>query len=130
MKKLIVAIFAMFMFVGCGSDPESVAKKWIEAAYNGDTKTVVAELYLTENEMKDESLKPQIEGKMGMVVGEAVSKAKKHGGFKKVEVLSKEVNEDSATIKMKSIFKDGTEESEGNMKLRKNHKGDWKITLN
>ena len=56
MKKLIVAIFAMLMFVGCGSDPESVAKKWIEAAYNGDTKTVVAELYLTENEMKDERL--------------------------------------------------------------------------
>ena len=128
MKKIILAIFAMFVFIGCGSSPEDVAKKWIEAAYNGDTKTVVAELYLTEAEMKDESLKPQIEGKMGMVVGEAVAKAKQHGGFKKVEIVSKEINGDYASLKLKDIFKDGTELPDA-IKLRKNHKGDWKISL-
>ena len=129
MKKLILAVFAIFLFLGCGSNSaESVAKSFIEAAYKGDTKTAVSLIYLSEKEMKDESVKPALEGKMGMMVSEAMKKAKNHGGLQKIEITDKTIGEDVGEVIMSVVFKDGTTQRE-HAKLKKDHIGNWKIKL-
>ena len=129
MKKLLLAIVAMLFLIGCGGNgAENVAKSFIEAAYKGDTKTAVSLIYLSEKEMKDESVKPALEGKMGMMVSEAMKKAKNHGGLQKIEITDKTIGEDIAEISMSVVFKDGSTQSE-HAKLKKDHKGKWKIKL-
>ncbi|MBR6952868.1 MAG: DUF4878 domain-containing protein [Campylobacter sp.] len=129
MKKLFLAIVAMLFLIGCGGGGvENVAKSFIEAAYKGDTKTAVSLIYLSEKEMKDESVKPALEGKMGMMVSEAMKRAKNHGGLQKIEIVDKTIGEDIAEISMSVVFKDGSTQSE-HAKLKKDHKGKWKIKL-
>lgn len=129
MKKLFLAIVAMLFLIGCGDGgAENVAKSFIEAAYKGDTKTAVSLIYLSEKEMKDESVKPALEGKMGMMVSEAMKRAKNHGGLQKIEIVDKTIGEDIAEISMSVVFKDGSTQSE-HAKLKKDHKGKWKIKL-
>ena len=129
MKKLFLAIVAMLFLIGCGGGgAENVAKGFIEAAYKGDTKTAVSLIYLSEKEMKDESVKPALEGKMGMMVSEAMKRAKNHGGLQKIEIVDKTIGEDIAEISMSVVFKDGSTQSE-HAKLKKDHKGKWKIKL-
>ena len=129
MKKLLLAVFAAFLFFGCGgSGAEKAAKSFIEAAYKGDTKTAVSLVYLSEKEMKDESVKPALEGKMGMMVSEAMKKAKNHGGLQKIEITDKNIGEDVGEVTMSVVFKDGTTQRE-HANLKKDHKGKWKVKL-
>ena len=41
MKKFLLALIAIFVLAGCGSDPKGVAEDFIRALYEGDSKTLV-----------------------------------------------------------------------------------------
>ncbi|MDA3048231.1 DUF4878 domain-containing protein [Campylobacter sp. VBCF_05 NA6] len=129
MKRLILAFFAMFFLIGCGGGAEDTAKACVEAIYKGDTQKVVSLIYLSEAEMKDESIKPMLEGKLGMGIAGAMDRAKKHGGVKSIKIVDKNVGADVAKVDIEVAFKDGTTKMEPTS-LRKNHKGQWRILLN
>ncbi|WP_298060976.1 membrane lipoprotein lipid attachment site-containing protein [uncultured Campylobacter sp.] len=41
MKKFLLALIAIFVLAGCGSDSKGVAEDFIRALYEGDSKTLV-----------------------------------------------------------------------------------------
>ena len=41
MKKFLLALIAIFVLAGCGSDPKGVAEDFIRALYEGDSKTLM-----------------------------------------------------------------------------------------
>ncbi|MDA3055020.1 MULTISPECIES: DUF4878 domain-containing protein [unclassified Campylobacter] len=129
MKKLILAFLAMFFLIGCGGGSvENTVKGFLEAGYAGDTKTAASLIYLSKEDMQDESVKPALEGKVGMLVGEAMQVAKKHNGLKSIEIVDKNLGEDVGTVKVRIVFKDG-KTIDDMMKVRKNHKGEWKVDI-
>lgn len=129
MKKFILTLFSAFLLIGCGgNNAESVAKNFVESVYKGDTANVVNLIYLTKQESEDESIKPAVEGKIGMMVSEAMKKAKKRGGFQNIEITDKNIGEDIGEVVMSTSFKDGSTQTE-RIKVRKDFKGKWKVVI-
>ena len=129
MKKLFLAIVAMLFLIGCGGGGvDDTVKGFLEAGYAGDVKKAANLVYLSKEDMENESVKPTLEGKVGMLVGEAMQVAKKHNGLKSIEIVDKNLGEDVGTVKVRIVFKDG-KTIDDMMKVRKNHKGEWKVDI-
>lgn len=124
MKKLIClsAVFAMMMLMvacsGSVSTPSSAFENYSSGIVKGDYDKFVEGVYLSnvEPDKADayrENLKEMLESK-----GKA--SFDKRGGLKEIVVLSEEISEDgnSAVVKFKQVFGDGSEE-ENNQKMVK-----------
>lgn len=110
MKKLLIILFAIFTFIGCGKDnPESVAKDFMTNLYEGNADKVVSMLYIDEKTEKTNGAKDIVKGKISMLVGEAKSQASKKGGVESIEVQKAEVidgNTSYLLVPMNITFKD------------------------
>ena len=124
MKKLL-SIFAIltaaFLLFSCDKSkgPEDVAKKAITALQKGDYDAYAATFDLSESDQK--MLAGLVDEKMKEVID-------KKGGIKDYKILETNVDGETAKVKCKLIYKDGTEEDQ-NMDF-KLVDGQWKQTLN
>ena len=54
MKKFLLALIAIFVLAGCGSDPKGVAEDFIRALYEGDSKTLVDAIDIPDKDRSDD----------------------------------------------------------------------------
>lgn len=117
MKKIsfILAVLAMtFVFAACGggnSTPKATAETYCESMKSGDFDAIIDMMDysgLPEDKVKEtkEFTKMMAEEKIG-------KKLEKTGGIDKWEIGEEKISEDgkSATVKIKFIYKDGSDEN-------------------
>lgn len=100
-----LAVFVA-LFAACGSSsPKDVAMGFVEEVYkHGDSKDALKYIDLP----KDESKRAQAENKMHMAVAFLQGIAEEAGGVKDIEFVSEDVKENTAVVKVKLIFGNGT----------------------
>lgn len=111
MKKLFFILFCVFFVVGCGSDsPDNVAKDFIEYLNKGDIEKA---LKCTEFiELKGDEGKANAKDKLSDMSKSFLNHSNKQDGFKNVEVISSNIDNDTAQVRLQINFKNGTSESE------------------
>ena len=125
MKRIIaIALIAAasFFTLACksGSDgPEALAKKAISAIEKGDYAAYAATFNVDENTQKMLA---------GLMEEKASKEIEKKGGIKGCDILDTQIDGEKATVKVKVLYKDGSDE-EQTMKLIKVEDG-WKQELN
>ncbi|MSN96827.1 DUF4878 domain-containing protein [Campylobacter sp. FMV-PI01] len=133
MKKILVAIMAMFLFIGCGSpekEAEKVAIKFTEYFFESNTEEVFKLIYLSEQDLAIEGIEELVKGKLLSIMGTQKEKIKKMGGVKSITALSSKISEDknTAIVELEIIFKN-KEVKLDKIKLKKDHKDNWKVKL-
>jgi|GEM_PF-628228 len=113
MKKFLLALIAIFVLAGCGSDPKGVAEDFIRALYEGDSKTLVDVVYIPDKERSREGATEMINGKLMQMAGAGREEASKRGGLKSVSGELQTISEESATVEVSASFKNGTSRTEG-----------------
>ncbi|MDY3846838.1 MAG: DUF4878 domain-containing protein [Prevotella sp.] len=139
MKKLFLSMsvaVATLVLWSCGASntPSGVAEKAIECLQNEDYEGYVDLIHFKGEDDKDYDEAKMKEGKeqfAALLKEKGKKTMDKKGGIKSYEVVSEEISEDgnSAKVTMKTVYGDGTEDS-NKMKLVKNSKGEWKISMN
>ena len=127
MKRFLLALIAIFVLAGCGSDPKSVAEDFVRALYEGDFKTLVAVIDIPDKDRSDDGAMQMINGKLMQMAGAGKEEASKRGGLKSVSGELQTNSEESAMVKVTASFKNGTNRTEG-VKLAKKD-GKWKVSL-
>ena len=127
MKKFLLALIAIFVLAGCGSDPKGVAEDFIRALYEGDSKTLVDVVYIPDKERSREGATEMINGKLMQMAGAGREEASKRGGLKSVSGELQTISEESATVEVSASFKNGTSRTEGVKLVKKD--GKWKVSL-
>ena len=131
MKKLFISMFVAvvaFTLWSCGpaNTPSAVAEEACKCVQNEDYEGYVELMDLKETK-NQESEKEQF---VAMLREKGTKTMEKKQGLKSYEVLSEEISEDgkSATVNMKVVYGDGSEDT-NKIKLVKNDKGEWKVSL-
>lgn len=94
---------------GAGSGPGATVEAFQTAIAEGNQDAVIEHIEPDAREM----FRP----KMGMIVSLAAQEAERRGGFSGIEILSEEIEGDSATVRYQSNFGDGSsEEDEATLK--------------
>ena len=131
MKKLFISMFVAvvaFTLWSCGpaNTPSAVAEKAAKCMQNADYEGYVELLDLKETK-NQESDKEQF---VAMLREKGTKTMEKKQGIKSYKVESEEISEDgkSATVNMKVVYGDGSEDT-SKIKLVKNDKGEWKISF-
>ena len=119
MKKFLLALIAIFVLAGCGSDPKGVVEDFIRALYEGDSKTLVDAIDIPDKDRSDD-------GSMQMA-GAGKEEASKRGGLKSVSGELQNSDEKSALVKVTVSFKNGTNRTESVKLVKKD--GKWKVAL-
>jgi len=120
-------LLASILLVACSSSrPESTVEALYQAAAKRDVDKVMEQFSVAEIS-GDELL--MVKGKVQMMVGQMAAQIEKKGGIKRIEVLESSIDEDgdSASVQIKLIFNDGSEETESNRLQREG--GKWKILM-
>ena len=128
MKKiLIILTFFTFILIGCGgSSAEKTAVDFTQKLYTSNTKTVVDMLYLGDEKPSKADMDFVFQ-KIDSVLEQNKAKAKKRGGFKKTDVIEKEIDGNTASIRVQTTFKDGSTQADTMDLIKINNK--WKIRL-
>lgn len=122
MKKILFVLISILVFVACGdNNPKSIAKDFIESAYNGKVENMMKHLDIKDNE------KEAAKGKLSMMVLAVTDYTNKNEGIKEVKVMDIQEQDDNAKVSIKVIFNNKEEKIE-NVKLYKKDKK-WFIKL-
>lgn len=131
MKKLFISMFVAvvaFTLWSCGpaNTPSAVAEEACKCVQNEDYEGYVELMDLKETK-NQESEKQQF---VAMLREKGTKTMEKKQGIKSYKVESEEISEDgkSATVNMKVVYGDGSEDT-SKIKLVKNDKGEWKVSL-
>ena len=131
MKKLFISMFVAvvaFTLWRCGpaNTPSAVAEEACTCVQNEDYEGYVELMDLKETK-NQESEKEQF---VAMLREKGTKTMEKKQGIKSYKVESEEISEDgkSATVNMKVVYGDGSEDT-NKIKLVKNDKGEWKISF-
>ena len=127
MKKFLLALIAIFVLAGCGSDPKGVAEDFVRALYEGDSKTLVAVINIPDKDRSDDGAMKMINGKLIQMAGAGKEEASKRGGLKSVSGELQTNSEESAMVKVTVSFKNGTNRTESVKLIKKD--GKWKVSL-
>ena len=127
MKKFLLALIAIFVLAGCGSDSKGVAEDFVRALYEGDSKTLVDIVYIPDKERSREGATEMINGKLMQMAGAGKEEASKRGGLKSISGELQNSDEKSALVKVAVSFKNGTSRTEGVKLVKKD--GKWKVSL-
>ena len=125
LKKFVTLIMGITLgvfFVGCSGSVEDISVSFVENAYKGNSDKLIEYVYIPE--VGEKAL---IEGKLKIIVEQAKETADKAGGLKNVLIMSEEIKEDNATVKLRVYFNNGEFKDE-NVKLI-SVDGKWKIRL-
>ena len=82
MKKFLLALIAIFVLAGCGSDPKGVAEDFVRALYEGDSKILVDLVYIPDKDRSDDGAMQIINGKLMQMAGAGKEEASKRGRAK------------------------------------------------
>ena len=104
MKKFLLALIAIFVLAGCGSDPKGVAEDFVRALYEGDSKTLVDVVYIPDKERSREGATEMINGKLMQMAGAGKEEASKRDGLKGVSGELQNSDEKSALVKSHRVF--------------------------
>ena len=131
MKKLFISMFVAvvaFTLWSCGpaNTPSAVAEEACKCVQNEDYEGYVELMDLKETK-NQESEKQQF---VAMLREKGTKTMEKKQGIKSYKVESEEISEDgkSATVNMKVVYGDGSEDT-NKIKLVKNDKGEWKMSF-
>lgn len=127
MKKILLALIAIFVLAGCGSDPKGVAEDFIRALYEGDSKTLVDAIDIPDKDRSDDGSMQMINGKLMQMAGAGKEEASKRGGLKSISGELQNSDEKSALVKVAVSFKNGTNRTESVKLVKKD--GKWKVAL-
>ena len=127
MKKFLLALIAIFVLAGCGSDPKGVAEDFVRALYEGDSKTLVDVVYIPDKERSREGATEMINGKLMQMAGAGKEEASKRDGLKSVSGELQTSSEESAIVKVTVSFKNGMSHTEDVDLIKKD--GKWKVSL-
>ena len=128
MKKLlgIFAVAAVAVLMGCSGGfktPSDAAKKGVKCLQEKDWEGYVDMLYFSDK-IKPEEVEKTKQQYLGMLKGKMEETLNKTNGIKSYEVLSEEVKDSTAVVKMKITYgDDSTKEEE--MKTRLTKDGKW-----
>ena len=131
MKKLLISMFVAVVALtlwSCGSanTPSAVAEKAVKCMQKADYEGYVDLMDLKKSDGKDVE-KEQL---AALLREKGTKTMEKKQGIKSYKVESEEISEDgkSATVNMKVVYGDGSEDT-NKIKLVKNDKGEWKVSL-
>ncbi len=128
MKKFLVffAVMAVAVLVSCSGGlktPSDAAKKGVECLKEKNWDGYVDLLYFSDA-IKKEDVEKTKQQYLGLLKGKMEETLDKTGGIKSYEVLSEEVKDSTAVVKMKITYgDDSTKEEE--MKTRLAKDGNW-----
>ena len=127
MKKFLLALIAIFVLAGCGSDPKGVVEDFIRALYEGDSKTLVDAIDIPDKDRSDDGSMQMINGKLIQMAGAGKEEASKRDGLKGVSGELQTSGEESAIVKVTVSFKNGMSHTEDVDLIKKD--GKWKVSL-
>lgn len=129
--KLLAGLCVALMLASCGSStPEAAAKKYMEAAFDGDADKVLGMMYLPDEEKNKPGIQDMLSGKVKGMVADAKERAEKNGGVKEITTGDAQYSNDkkTATVKVTVTFKNGGEPKEEIVNLI-DVDGSWKLNL-
>lgn len=134
MKKLLgfllfASVMALFMTSCVNSTPSTAFKSYVELLKKGDYKGFAKHFSIDEKQSAEDQAK-QLELYESIINDKVAKGIQEKGGLKDVQVLEEILSEDGnkATLKVKFIYGDGTEEENTQEMVKQN--GQWKMVFN